>query len=82
MRLKQQQFDQYRLVSLLNWGGMGDIYLAEDAKLDRQIAIKVIRTDKIRHDDDEEAKEALRLFIREAHVVQNLIIPVSCHYMM
>src|SRR5579872_6136156 len=75
MRLEQQQFDQYRLVSLLNWGGMGDIYLAEDAKLDRQVAIKVIRTDKIQHDDDEEAKEASRLFIREAHVVAKLDHP-------
>lgn len=75
MQLEQQQFDQYRLVSLLNWGGMGDIYLAEDAKLDRQVAIKVIRTDKIQHDNDEEAKEASRLFLREAQVVAKLDHP-------
>lgn len=75
MRLEQQQFDQYRLVSLLNRGGMGEVYLAEDARLDRHVAIKVIRTDTIQYDDEDEAKEASRLFLREARVIAKLDHP-------
>lgn len=75
MQLEGRQFAQYRLVRLLKRGGMGEIYLGEDTKLNRKIAMKVIRTDIINYDEDEEAREAARLFLREAQVVAKLDHP-------
>lgn len=75
MQLEGRQFAQYHLVRLLKKGGMGEIYLVEDIKLNRRVAMKVIRTDIINYDDDDEAREAARLFLREAQVVAKLDHP-------
>ena len=32
----------YRIVSKIGAGGMGEVYLAQDTKLDRKVAIKVL----------------------------------------
>ena len=32
----------YRIVSRIGAGGMGDVYLAEDTKLDRKVALKIL----------------------------------------
>jgi predicted ATPase len=37
-----RQFGSYTLLSLLGAGGMGEVYLARDARLDRQVAVKVL----------------------------------------
>ncbi|GAC1613371.1 MAG: hypothetical protein NVS4B7_04790 [Ktedonobacteraceae bacterium] len=59
---------------------MGEVYLANDEGLHRQVAIKVIRTDHAHHDDTDEAREAARLFLREAHTIAQLdhmhILPI------
>ena len=80
MQLEGQQFGQYRILRLLRTGGMGEVYLADDERLQRRVAIKVIWTDTSRYADPDEAKEAARLFLREAQAIAQLdhvhILPV------
>jgi serine/threonine-protein kinase len=37
--------DRYKLGEMIGTGGMADVYVAEDTRLARQVAIKVLRSD-------------------------------------
>src|SRR6266487_2358125 len=68
----QQCGSHYRLMKLLKQGGMGEVYLAEDTRLHRQVAIKVIYTDFAHAPDPGGAREAAHLFLREARAIGQL----------
>ena len=60
---------QYDIVRLLGQGGMGSVYLAREVKLERLLAIKVLRPDVA---DDPSARER---FLREARTGAKLTHP-------
>jgi serine/threonine-protein kinase len=61
-----KQLGQYRLVSLIGSGGMGDVYLAEHQLMKRPVAIKLIRPGKAAD------KQALARFEREVRATAKL----------
>jgi serine/threonine protein kinase len=62
----------YRIISRLGAGGMGEVYLAEDLRLNRQVAIKFLPPDLMA---DERAKKRL---LREAQAAAALDHPNIC----
>ena len=65
-------FGRYRIVRMLGQGAMGAIYLAEDANLDRQVALKI---PKFSGPEGEEYRER---FAREARAAARLDHPNIC----
>jgi tRNA A-37 threonylcarbamoyl transferase component Bud32/GAF domain-containing protein len=61
--------NKYRIEQLLGRGGMGSVYRARDVRLDRQVAVKVVRPELL---DDHDAR---RRFRREAQLVARLQHP-------
>jgi tetratricopeptide (TPR) repeat protein/predicted Ser/Thr protein kinase len=63
---------QYRLLTLLGRGGMGEVYLAHDTRLDRKVALKSVRGDgRLDHD-------GIERFQREARILSSLDHPRIC----
>ncbi|MDC0672026.1 serine/threonine-protein kinase [Nannocystis radixulma] len=61
---------RFRVLETLGQGGMGVVYAAEDSQLDRRVAIKVIRDDRLRDGPKDRAR-----LLREARMQAKLSHP-------
>ncbi len=75
MPLEGTQLGRYRLERLVGSGNMGEVYLAEDTQLNRQVAIKLMRSEASSYPNADAVKEAARLFQREAKAIAALDHP-------
>src|SRR6185295_7121355 len=57
----------YEIISLIGQGGMGEVYMARDARLNRDVAIKI------------SAAQFSERFEREAKAIASLNHPNICH---
>ena len=68
-----QRFGAYRIVSFVNRGGMGEVYLAHDPRLGRKVALKIL--------PQEVAGDKARMlrFVREAKAAASINHPNIAH---
>ena len=66
---RPRSYSHYRVVSKLGAGGMGEVYLAEDTRLNRRVALKVLSPDLTRN------PESVRRFTQEAQAASALNHP-------
>ena len=76
---------EYKILSLLGEGGMGEVYLAEDTKLGRKVALKLIkpglgRTNLVRHFQQEERILAGLTHPNIARLYGGGVVPNSAPY--
>ena len=56
---RMAEWDRYRVIRLLGRGGMGEVFLAEDPRLGRRVAIKFLHRDDL---------ETVERFLQEARI--------------
>jgi serine/threonine-protein kinase len=64
-----QVISHYRIISKIGAGGMGEVYLAQDTKLDRRVALKILPADVAENQD------RMRRFVQEAKAASALNHP-------
>jgi two-component system LytT family response regulator len=69
----EESLAHYRIVSLLGKGGMGEVFLAEDTRLHRKVALKVLLPEVA------EDKDKLARFVQEARAASALSHPNAAH---
>src|SRR5262245_60259167 len=67
-----QTVSHYRILDTLGAGGMGVVYLAEDVKLARKVALKFLPQDR-GHDP-----QPVERFLREGRTASDLNQPIVC----
>src|SRR5215216_1261883 len=63
----------YRIISKLGAGGMGEVFLAEDTRLNRKVALKALPADLAAN------QERMRRFVQEAKAASALNHPAIAH---
>ncbi|MFI7009820.1 protein kinase [Streptomyces sp. NPDC050145] len=63
---------RYELSTLIGQGGMGQVWTAYDQRLDRRVAVKLVRPDRVA---GAEAEELRRRFLRESRVTAQVDHP-------
>src|SRR6266699_7174257 len=71
--LPHTSVSHYRIVSKIGVGGMGEVYLAQDTKLDRKVALKILPADLAANQD------RMRRFVQEAKAAAALNHPNIAH---
>jgi serine/threonine protein kinase len=69
------QLGHFRLLRLIGSGSMGEVYLAEDMRITRYVAIKVVRTEATSYPDTNATRDVTRLFLRELSAIAALDHP-------
>src|SRR5262245_30639333 len=72
LALDRQRLGHYQILSRIGGGGMGEVYLAEDLKLERKVAIKFLPS-ALRADE-----QARKRLLREARAAAALDHPNIC----
>jgi serine/threonine protein kinase len=67
------QLNHYSIVAKIGAGGVGEVYLAQDTKLDRKIALKILPADLAANQD------RMRRFVLEAKAAAALNHPNIAH---
>src|ERR1043165_3273711 len=67
--IEGKQSGHYRMLSRIGRGGMGEVFLAQDTRLNRKVALKLLRTDLSGNED------RLRRFQQEAQAASALNHP-------
>src|ERR1700730_12309251 len=75
MATEELQDGRYHRSRLLGSGGMGEVYLMQDTRVSRQVAIKVTRTEGAPYPESNTASDSARLFQREARAIAALAHP-------
>lgn len=70
--LSGEKIGAFRVLDLLGQGGMGDVYVGVDERLDRRVALKVLRSDL------HPGPETQQRFLREARVLSQVAHPNIC----
>src|SRR5213596_2272914 len=68
-----QLLGRYRIVKPIGAGGMGEVYLAQDTKLDRKVALKILPHDLAAN------RDRMERFVREAKSAAALNHPNIAH---
>ncbi len=75
MLQEEAVLQHYKLLKRVGRGGMGEVFLADDTRITRQVAVKVIRSELNLYPNAPEGQEAKRLFQREMKAIATLDHP-------
>ncbi len=71
--MTQRTISHYSILKRLGAGGMGEVYLAQDTRLDRKVALKLLLAEFVSNED------RLRRFVQEAKATAALSHPNIAH---